>query len=111
MLCTTNASTSGVASGAIPGVLSTIDGDPKAGFPLRDQYVKDSSSLGTYLDGEFYSRYFINRGPRSGFTTYQVGSSSVASQTTSMDYIISNNNSLNIYMFHGGPTSPLVTVP
>lgn len=70
VLYTTDASTSGVANGAIPGVLSTIGGDPKAGFPLRDQYVKDSSSLGPFLDGEFYSRYFTNWGPGSGFTTY-----------------------------------------
>ena len=102
MLYTTDASTSGIVSGAIPGVLSAIDGDPKTGLAIRTQYVTDNSSLGPLLDGEFYSRWYTYWGPRSSFQTYEGDNSGAAAQAANMEYILSSSFSFSLYMFHGG---------
>lgn len=43
-----------IIKGQISGVLTETDGSAKVGFPLRDKYVTDPTSLGPQLNGEYY---------------------------------------------------------
>jgi hypothetical protein len=90
-----------LAGGQLDGVLAEIDGDPRTGFAARNKYVTDSTSLGPLLDGEYYVTWLDNWASNSSHQT-DVGGSAVQQVLNDLDWILSNNNSFSLYMFHGG---------
>ncbi|KZZ87146.1 Glycoside hydrolase, family 35 [Ascosphaera apis ARSEF 7405] len=88
--------------GQYPGVLAETDGDPKTGYEARDKYVTDKSSLGPQLDGEYYTTWFTSWGSNSSYTTSSGDESSMQSVVDDLKYVFSTNNSISMYMFHGG---------
>ncbi|KAI5304917.1 hypothetical protein KEM56_005703 [Ascosphaera pollenicola] len=88
--------------GQYPGVLAETDGDPKSGFEARDKYVTNKTSLGPQLDGEYYTKWFSSWGTNSSYSTSSSDESSVQSVTDDVEYVLSTNNSMSMYMFHGG---------
>ncbi|GAM43980.1 hypothetical protein TCE0_060f19230 [Talaromyces pinophilus] len=91
-----------LSGGQIPGILSEIDGNPQGGFSARNQYVKDQSSLGPLLDGEYYVTWFSTWGPHSGFSTDVGNQGAINGVVNDLSWILSNGDSFSIYMFHGG---------
>lgn len=103
VLYTTNAGTRGpIDGGTIPGVLSEIDGFPQSGFTARDEYVTDPTSLGPLIDGEYYVTWYDYYGSNITFQTDTGSSKGTAKVLTDLDWILSNNHSFSLYMFHGG---------
>ncbi|CAL5869270.1 uncharacterized protein PFLUO_LOCUS3498 [Penicillium psychrofluorescens] len=88
--------------GQIPGALAETDGDPKTGFAARNTYVTDPSSLGPQLDGEYYITWLDQWASNNSFTTDAGDPAAIKSATSDLDWILSNNGSFSIYMFHGG---------
>ncbi|KAJ5605163.1 hypothetical protein N7510_010317 [Penicillium lagena] len=88
--------------GQIPGALAETDGDPKTGFAARNAYVTDPSSLGPQLDGEYYITWLDQWASNNSFTTDAGDQAAIESATSDLDWILSNNGSFSIYMFHGG---------
>ncbi|KAF2159769.1 glycoside hydrolase family 35 protein [Zasmidium cellare ATCC 36951] len=103
VLFTNDGGSSAVAAGQIHGVLAEIDGPPEVGFEARAQYVTDPTSLGPLLDGEYYTTWIDSWASNY---TYQYtgpgGRQSYQSVYDDIDYILSNNASFSLYMFHGG---------
>ncbi|KAF3766743.1 family 35 glycoside hydrolase [Cryphonectria parasitica EP155] len=100
-----------LAGGEVPGALAETDGDPSSGFAARDEYVTDPSELGPLLDGEYYTYAPDTWGSDNPHST-TVGDPSEVAQfvelTTAhgrhkdLDYVLGANNSISLYMFHGG---------
>ncbi|KAJ5371302.1 uncharacterized protein N7496_007394 [Penicillium cataractarum] len=88
--------------GQIHGALAETDGDPKTGFSARDQYVTDPTSLGPQLDGEYYVTWLDQWASNKSFTTDSGDSTSIQNIQSDLDWILKQNGSFNIYMFHGG---------
>jgi hypothetical protein len=100
---TTDAGNQGAVNGGqIPGALAEIDGDAKAGFSARNQYVTNANSLGPLLDGEFYTRWFDYWGTQSGHQTYQGDTAGTNSRASDIDWILGQGASFSLYMWHGG---------
>ncbi|EED14342.1 beta-calactosidase, putative [Talaromyces stipitatus ATCC 10500] len=91
-----------LSGGQIPGILAEIDGNPQGGFAARNQYVTDQSSLGPLLDGEYYVTWFDTWGPHSGYSTDEGNQGAINGVINDLSWILSNNDSFSIYMFHGG---------
>jgi hypothetical protein len=91
-----------LAGGQLQGVLAEIDGDPKTGFAARDKYVTDSSSLGPLLDGEYYVTWLDSWASNYSHQTDSGDTAASQQVLNDLDWILSNNNSFSIYMFHGG---------
>ncbi|KAH9900313.1 family 35 glycoside hydrolase [Xylariomycetidae sp. FL2044] len=91
-----------LAGGEVPGVLAAIDGDPVGGFAARDRYITDPSELGPLLDGEYYTFTpdFWGSGNAHGTTEGQPDQ--VARFISDLDFVLGANNSISLYMFHGG---------
>lgn len=93
---------SALGTGQLHGVLSETDGDPKIGFAARDKAVTDPTSLGPQLDGEYYVTTANKWGSNSTHTTASGDPSATAKILSDLDWVLAGNNSLAIYMFHGG---------
>lgn len=88
--------------GAVPGVLAAIDGDPVSGFAARDRYITAPSMLGPLLDGEYYSTW-ADFWDADGKHQSAVGDAEkTAKLVADLDFVLSANNSISLYMFHGG---------
>lgn len=88
--------------GEVPGVLAAVDGDPWTGFAARDEYVSDESELGPLLDGEYYTLAPDFWGADNVHNTTVGRPAQVAQFVTDLDYVLGANNSISLYMFHGG---------
>lgn len=88
--------------GPIPNALAETDGDPRAGFAARDRYVTNPSSLGPQLDGEYYITWLDQWGSTNSYSTYSGNNGSIQAIQNDLEWILNNNGSFSIYMFHGG---------
>ncbi|KAI1662766.1 glycoside hydrolase family 35 protein [Daldinia decipiens] len=88
--------------GEVPGVLAAIDGDPRSGFAARDQYVTDPTELGPLLDGEYYTSGPDYWGSENLHNTAVGNPSQIQQYVNDLDYVLGENNSISLYMFHGG---------
>lgn len=103
VLYTNDAGNEGALKGGqVPGVLALIDGDPRTGFTARDKFITDTSSLGPQLDGEFYVKWFDYWGTKSSHQSYANDAAGANKIISDMEWILSANNSVSIYMWHGG---------
>ncbi|KAI0849335.1 glycoside hydrolase family 35 protein [Daldinia vernicosa] len=88
--------------GEVPGVLAAIDGDPRSGFAARDRYIHDPTELGPLLDGEYYTSGPDFWGSESPHNTAVGKPSQIQQYVDDLDYVLGANNSISLYMFHGG---------
>lgn len=88
--------------GEVPGVLAEIDGDPRSGFAARDRYITDPTELGPLLDGEYYTFAPDFWGSGNPHNTAVGRPSQVQQFVSDLDYVLGANNSISLYMFHGG---------
>ncbi|KAI1389448.1 glycoside hydrolase family 35 protein [Hypoxylon trugodes] len=88
--------------GEVPGVLAEIDGDPRSGFAARDRYITDPTELGPLLDGEYYTFAPDYWGPGNKHNTAVGNPSQIQQFVSDLDYVLGANNSISLYMFHGG---------
>ncbi|KAI0479785.1 glycosyl hydrolases family 35-domain-containing protein [Xylaria cf. heliscus] len=91
-----------LAGGEVPGVLAEIDGDPWSGFAARDKYITTESELGPLMDGEYYTLAPDFWGAENVHNTTVGRPSQIAQFVTDLDYVLGANNSISLYMFHGG---------
>ncbi|KAK7720140.1 hypothetical protein SLS63_010035 [Diaporthe eres] len=78
----------------------SIDGDPQSGFAARDKYITDPSKLGPLLDGEYYTLAPDTWGSENPHNIAK--DSDVARFVQDLDWVLGANNSISLYMFHGG---------
>ena len=93
-------SQSALGAGSIPDVLAETDGGID-GFAGRDSWIAPSS-VGPYLDGEYYITGTDQWGVNN---THQEDSGNTAKiQSIQSDFttVLVNGSSISIYMFHGG---------
>lgn len=88
--------------GHIPGVLAAIDGDAYVGFPARDEYITDESCLGPQLNGEYYIRWFDPWNADKTHQSYDGDAEGIAEKVKDIEWMVDQNGSFNIYMWHGG---------
>ncbi|KAI0137978.1 glycoside hydrolase family 35 protein [Hypoxylon sp. NC0597] len=88
--------------GEVPGVLAEIDGDPRSGFAARDRYITDPTELGPLLDGEYYTFAPDFWGSGNPHNTAVGRPSQIQQFVSDLDYVLGANNSISLYMFHGG---------
>lgn len=88
--------------GQIHGALAETDGDPKTGFTARDEYVTDPTSLGPQLDGEYYVTWLDQWASNKSYQTDAGDASSIQRIQSDLEWILKQNGSFSIYMFHGG---------
>ena len=91
-----------LAGGQLHGVLAETDGDARSGFAARDKYVTDPTSLGPLLDGEYYVTWIDNWAANYSHQTDAGDPDAMQEVFDDLDWILSNNNSFSLYMFHGG---------
>jgi beta-galactosidase GanA len=91
-----------LSGGEVPGVLAEIDGDPWSGFAAREKYVTEKSELGPLMDGEYYTLAPDFWGADNVHNTTVGRPSQIAQFVTDLDYVLGANNSISLYMFHGG---------
>ncbi|KAJ5515781.1 hypothetical protein N7527_007341 [Penicillium freii] len=88
--------------GQISGVLAETDGDVYDGFAARDKYVTDPTSLGPQLDGEYYITW-LDQWASNYTHKSNVGDKEATDKITKdIKWLINNNGSFNLFMFHGG---------
>lgn len=95
-------SETGLAGGQIPGALAETDGSPQTGFAARDKYVTDPSSLGPQLDGEYYITWLDQWASNNTHETDVGNAAAIKTATSDLAWILKQNASFSIYMFHGG---------
>ncbi|KAI1401376.1 glycoside hydrolase family 35 protein [Hypoxylon fuscum] len=88
--------------GEVPGVLAEIDGDPRSGFAARDKYITDPTELGPLLDGEYYTAGPDYWGTANAHYTAAGRPELVQQYVSDLDFVLGANNSISLYMFHGG---------
>ncbi|KAJ9224600.1 CAZyme family GH35 [Paecilomyces variotii] len=89
--------------GNVPDVLAEIDGDPASGFEARDTYISDRSELGPLLDGEYYTLAPDQWGSNATHNDPEEGDqNNIEGFVKDLDFILGGNNSISLYMFHGG---------
>lgn len=88
--------------GYIPGVLAEPDGGAASAFKARDDTIKDKSSLGPLVLGEFYVVRSDSWGPKAAHNTDVGHPGLTQSYLDDISYILSANNSFSFYMWHGG---------
>lgn len=88
--------------GYIPGVLAEPDGDAASAFKARDDTIKDPSSLGPLVLGEFYVVRSDSWGPKAPHYTDVGHPDLTKSYIDDIRFILSANNSFGMYMWHGG---------
>lgn len=92
-----------LAGGGIDDVLAEIDGEAEDGFPALRKYMQQHpSSSGPLLNGEFYWSWFDQWSSESPHNDYADEQDKVDKCLDDIDWILSNNNSINIFVFHGG---------
>ncbi|PSR80514.1 putative beta-calactosidase [Coniella lustricola] len=91
-----------LAGGSVPGVLAETDGSPVDGFAARDEFITDPSMLGPLLDGEYYTYNPDTWGVDNPHYTTDGDAAAVAQIVDDLEYVLSGNNSISFYMFHGG---------
>ncbi|KAI0873185.1 family 35 glycoside hydrolase [Hypoxylon argillaceum] len=91
-----------LAGGEVEGVLAEIDGDPWSGFAARERYVTRASELGPLMDGEYYTLAPDFWGADNVHNTTVGRPAQVTQFATDLDYVLGANNSISLYMFHGG---------
>ncbi|KAI0408815.1 family 35 glycoside hydrolase [Xylaria palmicola] len=91
-----------LAGGEVPEVLAEIDGDPWSGFAARDRYITRESELGPLMDGEYYTLAPDFWGADNVHNTTVGRPAQVKQFVTDLDYVLGANNSISLYMFHGG---------
>ncbi|KAI1201007.1 family 35 glycoside hydrolase [Nemania serpens] len=91
-----------LAGGEVPGVLAEIDGDPWSGFAAREKYITRESELGPLMDGEYYTLAPDFWGADNVHNTTVGRPGQIAQFVADLDYVLGANNSISLYMFHGG---------
>ncbi|KAI0412456.1 family 35 glycoside hydrolase [Xylaria grammica] len=91
-----------LAGGEVPEVLAEIDGDPWSGFAAREKYITTESELGPLMDGEYYTLAPDFWGADNVHNTTVGRPGQIAQFVTDLDYVLGANNSISLYMFHGG---------
>ncbi|KAI0536968.1 family 35 glycoside hydrolase [Xylaria digitata] len=91
-----------LAGGEVPEVLAEIDGDPWSGFAAREKYITTESELGPLMDGEYYTLAPDFWGADNVHNTTIGRPGQIAQFVTDLDYVLGANNSISLYMFHGG---------
>ena len=91
-----------LAGGQISGALAETDGSPQTGFAARDKYVTDPSSLGPQLDGEYYITWLDQWASNNTHETDVGNAAAIKTATSDLAWILKQNASFSIYMFHGG---------
>lgn len=91
-----------LAGGEVPGVLAEIDGDPWSGFAAREEYITRESELGPLVDGEYYTLAPDFWGAENAHNTTVGRPGQIAQFMADLDYVLGANNSISLYMFHGG---------
>lgn len=100
---TDGGSESYLAGGAIDGVLAEIDGESQSGFPALKEYMKQNpSSSGPLLNGEYYWSWFDQWSSGSPHNSYSGDQEKMDQTLEDIEFTLSNNNSINIFVFHGG---------
>ncbi|KAH8780343.1 putative beta-calactosidase [Diaporthe sp. PMI_573] len=89
-----------LVGGSVPGVLAAIDGDPSSGFAARDKYITDPSKLGPLLDGEYYTLAPDIWGSENPHNVAK--DDDITRFAKDLDWVLGANNSISLYMFHGG---------
>ncbi|KAG8405907.1 hypothetical protein J3459_020092 [Metarhizium acridum] len=87
--------------GQTPRVLSVVSGGPR-GFPLRDEAIAGTSSLGPHLDGEAHISKPLQWGPEARHHAGNDDPELIERYLRNLHMALSANNSLNLYMLHGG---------
>ncbi|KAJ5273416.1 hypothetical protein N7478_008541 [Penicillium angulare] len=88
--------------GQIAGALAETDGSPQTGFAARNKYVTDASSLGPQLDGEYYITWLDQWASNNTYQTDVGNAAAIKTATSDLGWILKQNASFSIYMFHGG---------
>lgn len=92
-----------IIKGQISGVLTETDGSAQVRFPLRDKYVTDPTSLGPQLNGEYYITQGVECwGSNRTHLSAEKSPEKIKVFQEDLGWILVNNASFNIYMFHGG---------
>ncbi|KAI0098694.1 family 35 glycoside hydrolase [Nemania sp. FL0031] len=91
-----------LAGGEVDEVLAEIDGDPWSGFAAREKYITRESELGPLMDGEYYTLAPDFWGADNVHNTTVGRPGQIAQFVTDLDYVLGANNSISLYMFHGG---------
>lgn len=89
-----------LGAGSIPGILAETDG-PISGFVGRDSWIAPSS-VGPYLDGEYYITWIDQWGANNTHSSDIGNTAQIQSIQSDFDAVLSNGSSFSIYMFHGG---------
>lgn len=74
----------------------------KVGFSARNKYVTEPSSLGPQLDGEYYVTWLDQWASNNTHQTDEGNSQDIQKVQSDLQWILNNNGSFSIYMFHGG---------
>lgn len=88
--------------GQIHGALAITDGDPKVGFAAQDKYVTDPSSMGPHMDGEYYVTWMDQWSSAKTHQSNSGNSAAIKKIQSDLEWILNNNGSFALYMFHGG---------
>ncbi|KAI1110543.1 family 35 glycoside hydrolase [Nemania sp. NC0429] len=91
-----------LAGGEVPGVLAEIDGDPRSGFAAREKYITRENELGPLMDGEYYTLAPDFWGADNVHNTTVGRPGQITQFVDDLDYVLGANNSISLYMFHGG---------
>jgi beta-galactosidase GanA len=89
-----------LAAGSIPGILAETDGGID-GFAGRDAWI-DPSSVGPYLDGEYYITWLDQWGPSNAHNDDSGNTAKIQSIQSDFETVLKNGTSISMYMFHGG---------
>lgn len=89
-----------LGAGSIPGILAETDGGID-GFAGRNGWI-DPSSVGPYLDGEYYITWIDHWGAGNTHQDDSGNTAKIKSIQSDFATVFSNGSSISIYMFHGG---------
>lgn len=89
-----------LGAGSIPGILAETDGGID-GFAGRDAWIAPSS-VGPYLDGEYYITWLDQWGASNTHQDDSGNTAKIHSIQSDFNTVLKNGSSFSIYMFHGG---------
>jgi hypothetical protein len=89
-----------LGAGSIPGILAETDG-PISGFAGRDAWIAPSS-VGPYLDGEYYITWLDWWGPTQVHAQDAGDPAAIDAIQSDLSTVLKNGSSISFYMFHGG---------
>lgn len=89
-----------LAAGSIPGILAETDGSIED-FASRDAYI-DPSSVGPYMDGEYYLTWLDQWGAGNAHNSFSGDTARIQSIQGDFETVLKNGTSISTYMFHGG---------